>query len=372
MAGWTGDVAIVGVGTTSFGSFPETDALGLAVEAFRSALDDCGLKKEDIDGLVVNRAGSYQKIGEALGINPRWSLQLEASGRMSGASIIEAAIAIQSGLSNYVALLYGNDGKSRRVNYGGTERIASDPFAAWGFTSPGAYHAMMFRMHMERYGTTIDQLGEVAVTFREHARLNPLAVRREPMTLEDHRNSRMVCDPLRLFDYCQINDGGVALIMAPLERARDLAKVPVRIAGVGMADSFSASSVPPSDFWYPALNRCARQVYESSGIGPSDVDAAMIYDNFTPTVLFTLEGMGFCGQGESGEFVEGRRLSLEGEMPCNTSGGHLSESYMQGWALNVEAVRQLRSECGQRQVAGCETVQYVSATPRCISIIYTR
>ena len=231
---------------------------------------------------------------------------------------------------------------------------------------------MMFRMHMNRYGTTQDQLGEVAVTFREHGQLNPLAVRREPMTIDDYRNSRLVCEPLRLFDYCQINDGGVALIMTSLDRAFDLAKLPVRMAGVGMADALANSSIPPSDFWYPALERCAQQVYGSSGINRDDVDALMVYDNFTPTVLFTLEGMGFCGPGESGAFVEGGRLGLRGALPSNTSGGHLSESYMQGWALNVEAVRQLRSECGARQVTRCEVVQYVSATPRCISIIYTR
>lgn len=372
MGNWTRDVAIVGVATTSFGVFPETDAQGLAIDALRGAIEDCGIKKSDIDGLVSNRAASYQKIGETIGINPRWSLQLEVSGRMSGASIIEAAQAISHGLADCVALVYGNDGKSRRVNYGGTERVSSDLFAPWGFTSPGAIHAMMFRMHMEKYGTTSQQLAEVAVAFRKHAQLNPLAVRREPMTIADHQNSRFVCDPLRLFDYCQINDGGVALIMTSIDRAKDLAKMPVRIAGIGMADSFVNSSLPPSDFWYPALQRCASQVYTQAGLGTEDIDALMVYDNFTPTVLFTLEGLGFCSPGEGGAFVENNRLGLGGELPANTSGGHLSESYMQGWALNVEAVRQIRGECGERQVPNCEVVQYASATPRCISLIYTR
>lgn len=372
MNSWMNDVAIVGVGNTRFGSFPDTDALGLGIEALANALDDCGLGFSDIDGLVTNRAGSYQRIGEALGINPRWSLQLEVSGRMSGASIVEAALAVSRGLAGCVALVYGNDGKSRRVNYGGTERIASDPFAPWGFTSPGAVHAMMFQMHSHRFGTTSEQLAEVAVAFRKNARLNPLAVRREPMTIDDHQNSRYVCEPLRLFDYCQINDGGVALIITSVDRAKDLKKPPIRIAGIGMADSFCDSTVPPTDFWYPALRECADQVYGTSGIAREDVDVLMAYDNFTPTVLFTLEGLGFCEQGESGHFVEKGRLSLEGSFPTNTSGGHLSESYMQGWALNVEAVRQLRGECGERQVAGCEVAQYACATPRCISLIYTR
>lgn len=372
MVSWSNEIAIVGVGTTQFGSFPETDALGLGLEAFVNAMEDCGMSASDIDGLVTNRASNYQKIGECLGINPSWSLQLETSGRMSAASIIEAALAISRGLASSVALIYGNNGKSQRVNYGGTERASTDPFAPWGFTSPGAIHAMMFRMHMEKYGTTTDQLGEIAVAFRNHAQLNPLAVRREPMTVEDHRKSRYVCDPLRLFDYCQINDGGVALIMTSMDRAKDLLNIPVRIAGIGLADSFVNSTLPPTDFWYPALQKCAEQVYGSAGVSTHDIDVLMAYDNFTPTVLFTLEGLGFCKQGESGSLVENGGLSLGGSLPTNTSGGHLSESYMQGWALNVEAVRQLRGECGKRQVPNCELVQYASATPRSLSLIYSR
>ena len=365
------EICIVGVGNTRYGNFPETDAWGLAVEAFRNALQDCGLEKRQIDGLVVNRVPSYARMGEILGLNPSWSLQLQAQGRMCGASIVEAALALKAGLCKYVALLYGNNGRSQRVRYGGDEY---DTFwNPWGFTSPGAVHAMMFRRHMHLYGTTSAQLAEICIAFRKHAHLNPFAVMRDrPLTLEDYEAARPICEPLRLFDYCLINDGGVALIMTTRERARDLKKPPVFITGIGMADKFTDSSFPDFDFWYEPLQQCAARVYAMSGLRPSDIDALMVYDNFSPTVLFALEGMGFCPRGEGGRFVSGGALQLGGRLPTNTSGGHLSESYMQGWALNVEAVRQLRGECGDRQVPNCEVVQYVAATPRCVSIIYRR
>lgn len=369
---WLSDIRVVGVGTSRFGSFPDTDALGLACVAFNAALDDAGLDRTAIDGLVVNRASSYQRVGETLGIDPAWSVQLDATGRMSGASIIESAMAIRAGLATTVALVYGNNGRSVRINYGGSERAGNDPFAPWGFTSPGAFHALMFQRHAALYGTSAEHLAEVAVAFRHHASLNELAVRQDPITIEDYMESRYICEPLRLLDYCQINDGGVALIMTTADRAADLRQPPVRVAGVGAADQLTGATFPPDDFWFRALRKSAQDSFGMAGVGPGDVDALMAYDNFTPTVLFTLEGLGYCEPGESGKFVQDGALGLGGRLPTNTNGGHLSESYMQGWSLNVEAVRQIRGECGDRQVPGAEVVQYASATPRCLSLIYTR
>lgn len=372
MSSWLDNIRIVGVGTSAFGNFPETDALGLACDALDAALEDSGLDRASIDGLVVNRAGSYQRVGEILGINPDWTTQLDATGRMSGASIIQAAMALYAGLATTVALVYGNNGRSVRMNYGGSERAGNDPFAPWGFTSPGAFHALMFQRHAALYGTSPEHLAEVAVAFRHHASLNDLAVRRQPITVADYLDSRYICEPLRLLDYCQINDGGVAIIMTTAGRAADLKKMPVRLAGVGAADHLAGATFPPDDFWYDALRKATTKSLDLAGVALDDVDALMAYDNFTPTVLFTLEGVGFCERGESGKFVEGGTLALGGRLPTNTNGGHLSESYMQGWSLNVEAVRQLRGECGDRQVPDAEVVQYASATPRCFSLIYTR
>lgn len=365
-------IAVVGVGNTAYGSFPEISDYGLAARAFRNAIEDCGLDKNQIDGLVCCRIPYYAKMGEILGLDPRWTLPLPPHGRMSGMAIVEAMLALETGAANYVALLYANIGRSRRINYGGEE--TADVWDPWGFTSPGAAHAMMFRMHMERYGTTTRQLAEVSVAFRKHAILNPDAVMKKPITIDDHENARPITEPLRLLDYCLINDGAVCIIMTTAERARDLKKRPVLVSGIGARDAFRRSAIQnfDPDFWYSEVRDVASQAYGMAGVGPDDIDALMAYDNFSPTVLFSLEGLGFCERGEAGAFVEGGRLALGGALPTNTDGGHLSNTYMQGWGLNVEAVRQLRGECGERQVPDCEVIQYVAATPCSRSIIYTR
>lgn len=364
-------VAIVGVGTTAYGNFPETSDYGLAAEAFKHALDDCGLDKNQVDGLVCCRLPYYARMGAILGIDPKWTMQMPPHGRMSGMSIIEAMMALECGAATHVALLYANIGRSRRVNYGGENESFWDP---WGMTSPGAAHALMFRLHMERYGTTTRQLAEVSVAFRNHAMRNPTAVMRHPISIDDHEKARRIVEPLGLLDYCLINDGAVCIILTTADRAKDLKKRPVLVSGVGAQDAFTDSAISnfAQNFWYDELQIVARDVYGMAGVGPQDVDLFLPYDNFSPTVLFSLEGLGFCKQGESGAFVEGGTLGPGGALPTNTDGGHLSNSYMQGWALNVEAVRQIRGECGERQVPDCEVAQYVSATPCCRSIIYTR
>jgi len=364
--------AVVGVGTTAYGSFPETDEYGLAAEAFRVAVADSGVNKDDIDGLLVCRIPSYFRMGEVLGLDPRWTLSMPPHGRMSGMGIIEAALALATGQAKYVALLYANIGRSRRVFYGGDEIGGFwDPY---GFTSPGGAHAMMFRRHMELYGTTTRQLAEVSVAIRHHASLNPSAVLRKPITIDEHEASRPIVLPLRLLDYCLINDGAVCMIMTTPERARDLRKPPALISGFGGRDAYRESSIQnfDVDFWYDEVNQAGRETFEMAGVSHGDVDALMAYDNFSPTVLFSLEGLGFCPRGEAGRFVENGTLRLDGALPTNTDGGHLSNSYMQGWALNVEAVRQLRGECGARQVPDCDVVAYVQATPCTRAIVYTR
>ena len=365
-------IAVIGVGNTRYGNFPETDEYGLAAQAFRNAVADCGIDKNKIDGLLVCRIPYYARMGEVLGLDPRWTLTLPPHGRMSGIGIIEAATAIASGHATHVALLYANIGRSRRVNYGGDENPGTwDP---WGMTSPGAAHALMFRRHMELYGTTTRQLAEVSVAIRYHATLNPDAVMRNPITIEDHESARFITAPLRLLDYCLINDGAVCLILTTAERARDFKQKPVLISGFGAQESFTHSAISNFDIdcWYPAVKAAGEQAYAMAGVSHADIDGLMCYDNFSPTVLFSLEGLGFCPRGEAGRFVENGALSLGGRLPTNTDGGHLSNSYMQGWALNVEAVRQLRGDCGARQIKDCEVVQYVQSTPCTRSIIDPR
>lgn len=369
-----GKVAVVGVGTTRYGKLPDYDAYELGVWALKAALEDCGLGFDDVDGLIINRIPDYQRFGEMIGISPRYVTITPGQGRFSGICIQTAVAVIAAGLASTVALVYGNNGRSAGDAYGGaSDAYGSGGAGLWfpyGMTSPGAFHALMMRRHMDEYGTTSDQLGAIAMTFRRHASLNPDAVMRTPFSLEEYRAARYICEPLRLLDYCLINDGGVAMILTSAERARDLKKRPVQIRGFGQASALAGSTFPPQDYWRAPMRKVAEDVYGMAGAAPEDMDALMIYDNFTPTVLFSLEGFGFCKPGESGPWVSQGHLSLGNKHPTNTSGGHLSESYMQGWALNVEAVRQVRGECGERQVKGAELVQYMTAAPVITSIIY--
>jgi acetyl-CoA acetyltransferase len=369
-------VAIVGVGHTRYGRLPEYDAYGLGLWAFSEALADAGLGFADIDGLIVNRIPDYQRFCEIAGINPFYVGITPGQGRFSGICIETAAALIRDGLASTIALVYGNNGRSGGDHYGGPgDSYGSGGGGVWfpyGMTSPGAFHALMARRHMELYGTNADQLGTVSQTFRRHAALNPSAVMQKPFTLADYRASRFICEPLHLLDYCLINDGGVALIVTSGERARDRPQPPVYLSGYGMATALADSTFPPDDFWRAPMRQAAAASFRRAGVDRADMSALMIYDNFTPTVLFSLEGFGYCGEGESGPFVAEGHLALGARYPTNTSGGHLSESYMQGWGLAVEAVRQVRGACGERQVKDCAFVHYMAASPVVTSIIYGR
>lgn len=373
-----GQAAVVGVGTTRYGKLPEYGAEDLGLWALREALDDAGLRHADIDGLIVNRIPDYRRFGELCGIDPRYTTTTPGHGRFSGICIQTAALLVASGTCNTVALVYANDGASAGTRYGGDQYgSAAGAYGSsdlhwtpYGMTSPGAFHALMMQRHRHLYGTREEQLGTIAATFRRHAALNPAAVMREPFGLDEYLRSRFICEPLRLLDYCLINDGAVALIVTAAERARDLRKPPVYIRGAAQASRFRDSTYPPEDFWAEPMRRVANEVYRMAGVTREDMGGLMIYDNFTPTVLFTLEGFGFCPTGESGRWVEEGHLALGGRYPANTSGGHLSESYLQGWGLNAEAVRQLRGECGARQIASPAFIQYMAASPVVTSIIY--
>ncbi|HWK68302.1 MAG TPA: thiolase family protein [Rhizobiaceae bacterium] len=367
-------IAVVGVGTTKFGRLPGNDSYDLGLMALKSALDDCGMKLGDIDGLIVNRIPDYQRFAEIAGINPRVALVTPGQGRMSGASIAAAAGLIAAGQATTIALVYGNNGRSAGATYGGEGDSYGGggvgPWFPYGMTSPGAAHAVMFQRHAHLYGTRSEQLAAISVAFRKHAMLNPDAVMQTPITVEDHQTSRFIAEPLHILDYCLINDGGVAIILTAADRARDYAKPPVYIRGIAQATRLKGSSLPPDDFWYEPMQKIAGDIYRMADVKREDLDALMIYDNFSPTVLFSLEGFGFCNPGESGDFVQGGRLELGGQYPSNTDGGHLSNSYMQGWALNVEAVRQLRGEAGKRQVKDARLIQYMCAAPVSSSVIY--
>jgi acetyl-CoA acetyltransferase len=351
--------------------FPETDAAGLGVSALWAALDDAGISRDEVDALVSMRIPEHGRFCELAGIAPDTVVPFPAYGRLTSVAIQTAAQLIESGVAQVVALVYGNHGRSELVRYGGDDWEEDQSlWRAWGMTSPGAEQALMFRRHQAQYGTTTEQLGAVSVTFRSHAERNPTAIMRRPITIADHEESRPIVLPLRLLDYCLINDGGAALVVTRVERAADGPHPVVRILGTASAGDLRSDSFPPDDFWFAAFSRCAERVFAAAEVTPADVGCAQIYDNFTPNVLFTLEGFGFCPPGESGPFCADGGLALDGRLPSNTTGGHLSESYMQGWTLNVEAVRQVRGEAGERQAPDTNVVMYMAGAPICSAVVY--
>lgn len=366
-------VAVAGVGTTKYGAMPEHDATSLGIWALREAAEDAGIQLQDIDGLICQRLSDYQKFVQITNITPKLVTATPGAGRMTGGTIQLAVQAILSGMLDTVAVVYGNDGRSAGARYGGKgDNYGTGADQLWfpyGMTSPGAVHSMLFQRHANMYGTTVEQLGAISLAFRKHAMLNPNAVMRKPITMDDYLASRFICEPLRLLDYCLINDGGVAMILTSGERAKHLKQRPVYVRGLAQVSRLAQGELP-DDFGFAAMQRASGIVHDMAEVGRDEVDALMIYDNFTPIVVFALEGFGYCPKGEGGPFVGDGTLELGGRYPTNTNGGHLSESYMQGWNLQVEAVRQLRGGLGERQVPDAEVVQYLQGGPLCTSIIY--
>lgn len=351
--------AITGVGASAQGKVPGSTALSLAVDAFRRALDDSGLRKDQIDGLLTLRGQTspegeqnYLRLGETLGINPRWAGGMHMGGATAGALIQQAVLAVEAGMATHVACVYAD----AAATGGGVFNRAQgwgDSSSIWGFMSAAANSAITAARHMAVYGTTSRQLGEVAVACRHHASLNPQAVMQKPITVDDHQASRWIVEPLHLLDCCLVSDGGVCVIVSRADHARDLKQPLVRILGMGQAHTLQ--TLGREDWWYAPHQKAAVQdAYAMAGVGPQDIDVAQLYDNFTISVLLWLEHAGFCAPGESGAFVEGGRIRLGGQLPINTAGGNLSESFMEGWLHIVEGVRQMRGQCGPRQVSGAE------------------
>ena len=383
LAALSDEIAVVGIGETDYRAdyhasrlgMRTTDAYGHAAAALREALQDSGLERDTIDGLVLPLSLSYERLAEVCGINPTWASQADAPN-----AIIHALLAISAGLAETVAIVYGTDQRSAKTAYGGPNAMGGELylsyvyFASWGLTSQGALYGLMTRRYMELHDFTERDLAEVAVAQRAYAVMNERAVMQKPLTADDYLNAPYIAEPLRLYDYCIINDGGVAMILTTRDRAMRSSNRLVTIAGIGKADeNTDATSLAPrlKTFYHDAHATAAKQVFDSAGVDVSDIDVLGIYDSFSCHVPFALEGFGFCPIGEAGKVVRGNGIGPGGRIPVNTSGGHLSESYMHGWNHHPELVRQLRGTCGGRQVSDPRHAQFISdVAGNAVSIIY--
>jgi acetyl-CoA acetyltransferase len=372
--------AIVGVGNSVFGRRLRRSPIDLSCEAIANALDDSGLARSELDGLIVSFGSPIgadgDTLAQVLGLKLRAYNQTWAHGRFTASCIQWAAMMVNAGLANAVACLaaVSFSGLQRPMMGGGGDREGAreaggghgeDP--VYGMTSPGAGAALVARRYFERYGCGSRELAAVPVAFRKHASLNPGAIMREPFAADDHQQSRFVCEPLRLLDYCLINDGASCVIITTAERARDYKKSPVWISGMqglpGGREEFIWAYPGLGIAQQPAFSYTAelQPVYKMAGIEPQDVHALFTYDAFSILAWIALERWGFCKPGEAADFTQDGRIELGGELPMNTNGGLLSEGHIMGWNHQVEIVRQLRGECGPRQINGAGIIQWANA-----------
>ena len=351
-------VCIVGVGESECGNVPDKSALQLHQQAARAALDDTGLAKTDIDGLFScgDDWMHLLQLAEYLGLRPAHMDCTQVGGASWELFVAHAAAALQAGRCHAALLVYGSTLRSdlrrrRRVIDQPAPRGPAQFESAYGLTLIGKY-ALAARRHMHEYGTTSRQLATVAVTANRWAQRNPRAFHfGTPLSLDDALRSRMLADPLRQADCCLRTDGGGAVVLTTEERARDLRQTPIYVLGSGEAVSHLHMSQWP-DMPDLVARDSARRAFEQAGISAKDVDVLQTYDAFTIMVLLSLEAMGFCGRGESGAFVESGALAPGGALPTNTDGGALAANHpgMRGVFLLIEAARQLRGECAERQV----------------------
>jgi acetyl-CoA acetyltransferase len=356
-------VYITGVAESPLGKVADHTELSMMAVAARAALGEAGLAVRDVDGLFVRYRSTEPlvehsvELGEYLGVRPRYADSTDIGGGSFEAYVHHALLAVQAGRCEVALLAYASRQRSRRSR---SMLLAADDYtlsgqfeAPYGILSPIGQYALIAARHMYQYGTTAEQMAEVAVAARRWAQLNPKAWERDPLTVADVLASEMISTPLRRLDCCLMTDGGAAVVITGAERARDAAKRPVRVLGAGESHSHWHISQMPDLTVSPGVVS-AREAFGLAGVRPADMDFVQPYDNFTSAVIMHLEDLGFCAKGEGGAFVEHGRLGPGGKLPAMTSGGGLSYNHpgMLGLLLLVEAVRQLRGEAGPRQVPG--------------------
>jgi len=375
--------AISGIGQSQVGRRLERDPMSLTIDACLAAIGDAGLTRDEIDGLSTYpgagiqgapgfTAGGVSEVQDALRLNLDWyNGGPETSGQLG--SVITACAAISAGLAKHVLCFRTvwestaqGGGRRAGIGTGGGGRFKAQGFMQYslpyGAASAAVWIAMMAKRHFHEYGTTREQLAQIALNARKNAAGNPRAIFRDPMTLEDYLAVRMISEPFCLYDCDVPVDGSTAVIVSHVDHARDLRRTPLRVEAVGSALRGRPSWDQFDDMTTMALRDAAAMMWERTDLKPSDVDVAELYDGFSFIALAWLEALGFCGRGEGGAFVEGgKNIALDGTVPLNTHGGQLSAGRLHGYGFLHEACLQLWKEGGARQVPGDPQVAVAAA-----------
>ncbi len=354
-----GSAAIVGVAESDLGAVAkEMSPIDLMAQGIQRALADCGLHLRDVDGLICATTQSRTSglaLSEYLGISPAFIDTTILGGSSFMFHVAHAQAALQLGLCKVAVITYGSTQRTVGRRHASVREYNpyETPFRPF---LPATAYALAASRHMHQYGTTREQLAAVAVAAREWALLNPAAWEKKPLTIDEVLSARMVSYPLTVRDCCLITDGGGAVIMTTAERARSLKQPPVYVLGCGQAITHANISSMP-DLTATGALQSGRAAYEMARLSPGDIDVVELYDAFTINTILFLEDLGFCPKGEGGRFVCDGRIAPGGGLPVNTNGGGLSYCHpgMYGLFLLIEAARQLRRECGPRQIADCET-----------------
>jgi acetyl-CoA acetyltransferase len=370
--------AVAGIGATEFSKDSGRSEMRLACEAVAAAIEDAGLQPSDVDGMVTYTADTNPEIeiARSIGIGElTFFSRIHHGGGAACGTVQQAVLAVATGVADVVVCYRAfNERSGNRFGAGvqGRAPIANAEmahfswYAPFGLLTPAQWVAMFGQRYLHEYGATSEDFGRVSVADRKHAATNPKAwFYEQPITLEDHQNSRWIVEPLHLLDCCQESDGAQALVVTSVERARDLPHRPavIRAAaqGAGVDQHMMTSYYRDSIVGLPEMGLCARQLYESTGLGPDSFQTAVLYDHFTPFVLCQLEEFGFCKPGEAKDFVKDGRIELGGDLPINTHGGQLGEAYIHGMNGIAEGVRQVRGT-SVNQVPDVEHVLVTAGT----------
>ena len=352
-----GSAAFVGAALAGIGEAHGMSSMDIVAEAAKKALTECGLTAQDVDGLygcLPTDILSTMTVAEYLGIQPKISDNNRIGGSSFLTHTLSAAMAIKEGLCEVALIYYGSN---QRTGAGKLVSPVKNPLyeEAYKPIFPLSSYALAASRHMYEYGTSRTDLAHVAVSARQWAEKNPEAFMRDPLTIEECLESRLVSDPLSVRDCCLVTDGGGVLIMVSAERAKQMPKKPVYLLGAAAAHWHCQISSMP-DFTVTAAKDSGERAYAMAGMSPSDIDVVQLYDAFTINTILFLEDLGFCAKGEGGAFVSSGAIAPGGTLPVNTNGGGLSCNHpgMYGMFTLVEAIRQLRGEAGARQIVGAE------------------